>query len=33
MKKDLYLLLLFLAALFAACDDTDKIVDPTEVPP
>lgn len=33
MRKNLYLLLMFLAALFAACDDTDKIVDPTEVPP
>lgn len=33
MKKNLYLLLMFLAAFFAACDDTDKIVDPTEVPP
>jgi len=33
MKKNLYLLLMFLAAFFTACDDTDKIVDPTEVPP
>ena len=33
MKKNLYLLLMFLAAFFAACDDTDKIFDTTEVPP
>ena len=33
MRKNLYLLLMFLAAFFTACDDTDKIVDPTEVPP
>jgi len=33
MRKNLYLLLMFFAAFFTACDDTDKIVDPTEVPP
>jgi len=30
MRKNLYLLLMFLAAFFTACDDTEKIVDPTE---